>query len=150
LLYHIQQFHFWLGFYSKQVPSILPNFRFDLQEHIPFSITVIILLCLLPCVSKIAFLLILSKSEKIAKYSVTLLIRCPISVVSNNVDFTNILSGNFPSQKIRKSEREGALFENLVYNLPDSVITMNQNGIITYSNKSTERIRGISPEDIVN
>jgi hypothetical protein len=107
LLYHIQQLHLWLGFYSKQVPSILPNFRFDLQEHIPFSITVTMLLCLLPCVSKIAFFLILSKSEKIAKSGLTLLIRCPISVVSNNVDITIFLSDNFPSQKICKSEREG-------------------------------------------
>jgi PAS domain S-box-containing protein len=50
----------------------------------------------------------------------------------------------------QKHDYSAVFFETLVGDLPDSVITLSINGIIESANKATERILGISVEEILN
>jgi PAS domain-containing protein len=150
LLYHIQQFHLWADLYSKLFSSIIPDFELSLEENIPFSVPITLILCVLILVSESILIVVLLKYEKDVKYGLNLLLHCPMSNIFVSTHISNALSGNFLKKQNLRSNRDNQFYEKLVDDLPDSVITLNADGMIKYLNKAVERILELSSEDLLN
>ncbi|OHS95017.1 Adenylate and Guanylate cyclase catalytic domain containing protein [Tritrichomonas foetus] len=92
----------------------------------------------------------LSQSEAKQRFALTLLLHCPGKVVLSNTNVTSILSGNFKQSSVDFTTRDSDFYDNLVEEMPDSMIILKVDGTIISANKSTERIfHSLTKEDLI-
>jgi hypothetical protein len=90
----------------------------------------------------------MNNSEKRFKFGLEILYNCPRSFVASNNQISSILAGNFSQKQKETSARTAIFVEQLVQNLPDSIITLSEDGIIKTVDKATERTIGIESLEI--
>ena len=105
----------------------------------PAIVLLVICFLLVLCIYYIAHI----SSDKI-KFTLSLLLQVPPSVVMQTSKIMNILAGYFGSNNYEVTTRHRDFFDGIVGRIPNSVITTNSSFIIDSINKSTERIYGIS------
>ena len=83
-------------------------------------------------------------------FALSLLLHCPPAVVMQTSKIVDLLAGDFSSRSRDLTTRNTEFFDNIVDNLPNSIIITTPEGIIEKINKATKRIYGIDPEKFVN
>ncbi|OHT13831.1 Adenylate and Guanylate cyclase catalytic domain containing protein [Tritrichomonas foetus] len=97
----------------------------------------------------VLYLYMMYISENKQKYAMTLLLHCPGKVVLSNANAVSLLSGNFKQTTSDFTTRDSDFYDNLVEEMPDSMIILKVDGTVVTANKSTERIYGINKEEII-
>jgi PAS domain-containing protein len=140
---HVQLFHLYDRYYYSIFITILPRFQENLDKQQPFSGELTILLCVIVIICDLIFFALMKNSETGLKFALYILFHCPDEIILSNSHIMRILSGKFATKTKVANIRNSIFFEQLVQELPDSIIILTENGIIKTINKATERILGM-------
>ena len=87
--------------------------------------------------------------EEVQKYGLTLLLHCPPKVVLSNLNASAILSGHFKHHSGDFSLRDYDCTDEIVEEMPDSMIILKIDGTILSVNKSTTRIFDMEKDQLI-
>ncbi|OHT07038.1 Adenylate and Guanylate cyclase catalytic domain containing protein [Tritrichomonas foetus] len=136
-------------FFYPMFKDIVTNMREIFNETIPSMTTpVIVLLVICFFLSLLIFFQTFITEEKL-KFSMSLLHHCPPDIVLQTSKIMAILSGDFSITTKDSVLRQTDFFDSVLKNVPDSVIIVNEQFIVESVNRATERIYGISSDDLV-
>ncbi|OHT15047.1 Adenylate and Guanylate cyclase catalytic domain containing protein [Tritrichomonas foetus] len=148
-LWHIHQVHIFENYYSIEFEKLIPAVVSMLQDQEPILVVLTIIIVIIGIISEIILALLLQKGEEKLKFALRLLLHCPAEVVIANSHINALLSGNFSEKHLDLMTRDAEFYDVLVKDMPDSVIIVSYEGIITAVNKSTKRIFEIEIDNLV-
>ncbi|OHS97016.1 Adenylate and Guanylate cyclase catalytic domain containing protein [Tritrichomonas foetus] len=148
-LFHLMQHHVFDRFFYGLFRTMSDTVVASLQKEVPAVNKIGYSIVIVAIILEIFYMFIVSASENNQRYALSLLLMCPTKLVLNNQHIISILSGNFSSKNHDSTTRGAEFYDALVEEMPDSVIIMNQNGIITTVNKASTSLFEINKEDLL-
>ena len=79
--------------------------------------------------------------QKRLRFTLKLLLHCPIQAVQQSIRIMTVLSGNFDPQKVETAAKGTDYYLDIINNMPDGII-ITEEGIITFMNSVAIRIFG--------
>ena len=137
------------SFFNPMFESILPQLKNIIDSTIPDTLPIVIVLVVLAFVIVIVLNAMISFDIKRLKFALSLLLHCQSNVIMQTQKIIDVLNGHFTSKGKESTTRNQRFFTEVVWNLPDSIIVINNQFVITAANKSTERIYSLQSADLV-
>lgn len=129
--------------------EIVSKMKALLNDTIPTMRTPGIILLIVAFIAVIFVYIQTVKTQEKMKFALSLLLHCPPDVVMQTPKIMDILSGDFGSGSHDSLMKNTEFFDSVVKSIPDSVIVMNDNGIVESLNRATERIYGLKREEFI-
>ena len=79
--------------------------------------------------------------QKRLRFTLKLLMHCPVQAVQQSIRIMTVLSGNFDPQKVETAAKNTDYYLDIINNMPDGVI-ITEEGLITFMNSAAIRIFG--------
>ena len=130
--------------------KIVPQMEESLNKIIPPIQAVVVIVLILAFIDVLIIVIQIYSSEKKLKFALSFLTQCPPSAVLQSQKIMDILRGYFSNKSRDVSAHNSVFFDDIVQSIPDSVIVCKSNFIVLNINKSTERIYGVTKEDLVD
>ena len=129
--------------------EIVDKIKNLLNRSIPTMTTpaiILLIVCFFTCV--LVFIATIKTQDKM-KFALSLLLHCPPDVVMQTPKIMDVLSGDFGSRTREGLMKHTEFFDSVVKSIPDSVIVVNDRGIVETMNRATERIYGLKKEEFI-
>ena len=147
-IWHISEEHLFERYFFSIFLNLTSTVFQAINSRIPTMEIAGFLLMALSIVIEIVFLVAIQMSEDRQKFALKLLLFCPSNVILNNRHISSILAGDFRETNLDTTTRDAEFYDQLVMEMPDSILTLDLNGNLTMANKSTWRIFDWQPDDI--
>ena len=120
----------------KQITDVM-------NESLPGTRAIAIVILVVAFVLVCIIVAQVSSAESKLKFALRLLLQCPDGVVMNTPKIVEILSGQFSRKSRDTTNRSSHFFDNVMRNLPDTVIVTNGQYQVESVNNSFQRLFGI-------
>lgn len=148
-IWHINLEHLFQRYFYSIFLNLTTTVYETIRERIPIIEAVGFTLMALAIVIEIGFLVAIQASEERQKFALKLLLHCPSNVILGNRHISSILAGDFRETNLDTTTRDADFYEQLVMEMPDSILVFDLNGNLKQANKSTQRIFGWKPEELI-
>lgn len=148
-IWHINQEHLFQRYFFTIFLTLTQTVYETIRERIPIMEAVGFVLMVITIFIEIGFLVAIQLSEERQKFALKLLLHCPSNVILGNRHISSILAGDFRETNLDTTTRDAEFYEQLVMEMPDSILVLDLTGNIIKANKSTNRIFGWKIEDII-
>lgn len=129
--------------------EIVDKIKGLLNKSIPTMTTpAIILLIVCFFIIVLIFIATLKTQDKMI-FALSLLLHCPPDVVMQTSKIMDVLAGDFGSRTREGLMKHTEFFDSVVKSIPDSVIVVNDRGIVDQMNRATERIYGLKRDEFL-
>jgi len=118
------------------VPSVRESVLSTVSSNIVISLVIVILAAMVECIMIIHNL----EVEKQLRFALSLLLKCSPHTVIQIPLIANVLGGNFRVQKNDTSSRDKLFFDEVLVQLPESIIITDETGTIVSSNNRASKL----------
>jgi len=124
--------------------SIISFMNNQISSYFDNNVFISMFCLLIASISQIIIIIAAVNMRKHLVYTLSLLLHCPLSIVTQTPKISSVLSGDFSSQNIDKTNRGELFFSSLNNNLPDGIIVISPENKTVFVNQSLKSIFNIS------
>jgi len=138
-IFDIEFYHVYDKLFYSVSMEIIPLILNTISDIINKSIQEGVFLLIIELIAELIVLYIIHKNQEQIRFTLLLLLKCPVNSIMQVPLISSILHGNFEVQK-NDSSRDSIFFDEVLDQLPDPMITVNTLGIIVSMNKEGRSI----------
>jgi len=131
---------FWNSYFFPVFDSIMENTNKNIDNLFPPALLIIIILIISSFLSFLFIVYSNFQNRNNMLFALHLLLNCPVQTVLSNPKIMLVLSGDFDNSEVDQATRDSEFYNNIVQDLPDSVIVADSNMMIVSTNKMTDSI----------